>query len=129
MPRPARRRSASSSPDGSASDGTVEQPVLLERHHQVLVGVEPRGRAPRLLGDDLRLQEGVVEDVLDDVLGHVAQQHVAVRALQLAGALREPEQDLEVDLVVGAVDAGRVVDEVGVDAARRGGRTRPARGA
>ena len=43
IPRPARRRSASSSPDGSASERAVEQPVLLEPDHQVLVGVEPRG--------------------------------------------------------------------------------------
>ena len=31
-------------------------------------------------------------------------------------ATTSPQQDLDVDLVVGAVDAGRVVDEVGVDA-------------
>ena len=47
MPRPARRRSASSSPDGQRLRGAVEQPVLLERDHQVLVGVEPRRRSAR----------------------------------------------------------------------------------
>ncbi len=35
---------------------------------------------------------------------------------QLAPLHGQSEQDLDVDLVVGRVDAGRVVDEVGVDA-------------
>ena len=51
----------------------------------------------------------------DDVVGDLAQQRVARRPVELAAPLGEPEQDLQVDLVVGAVDAGRVVDEVGVD--------------
>ena len=68
-----------------------------------------------LLGEDLRLQERVVEHVRDDVVGHLEQQRVARRAVELAAPLGEAEQDLQVDLVVGAVDAGRVVDEVGVD--------------
>ncbi len=38
-------------------------------------------------------------------------------AIQFAGAHRQVQQDLDVDLVVGGVDARRVVDEVGVDAA------------
>ena len=36
---------------------------------------------------------------------------------QVAGVQHRAQQDLDVDLVVGAVDAGRVVDEVGVDPA------------
>ena len=69
-----------------------------------------------LLREDLRLQVVVVEHVPHDVVGHGLQQLVALLAGQVAALLREAEQDLEVDLVVGAVDAGRVVDRVGVDA-------------
>ena len=42
------------------------------------------------------------------------QQPVAVLAGQLAVPDHAVQQDLDVDLVVGGVDAGRVVDEVGV---------------
>ena len=37
-------------------------------------------------------------------------------SVELAVGDREPEQDLDVDLVVRGVDAGRVVDRIGVDA-------------
>ena len=48
-----------------------------------------------------------------------AQQRVALLLGQLAVGDRQAEQDLDVDLVVGGVDAGRVVDRVGVDAPAR----------
>jgi len=47
--------------------------------------------------------------------------------LQLAGAHHPVEQDLDVDLVVGGVNAGRVVDEVGVHQAARQGVLDPGR--
>src|SRR3546814_11989985 len=50
---------------------------------------------------------------------HLLQQPVALLAGQLAGLHCVAEQDLDVDLVVGAVDAGGVVDEVGVAASAR----------
>ena len=53
----------------------------------------------------------------DHVVGDALEHLVALLHRQLARLDREPEQDLQVDLVVGAVDAGRVVDRVGVDAA------------
>ena len=63
----------------------VEQPVLLEQRHQVLVGVQPRRRALDLLGDDLRLQERVVEHVRDDVVGD---RRAAARRARRASARR-----------------------------------------
>jgi hypothetical protein len=50
------------------------------------------------------------------------------RARQLPAALGQAEQYLQVDLVVGAIDAGRVVDEIGIDAPS-GGRVLDARAA
>ena len=44
------------------------------------------------------------------------QQLVALLAREVAGRLGDAEQDLQVDLVVGTVDAGGVVDGVAVDA-------------
>jgi hypothetical protein len=43
--------------------------------------------------------------VLGDVLGDLAQERVAAVGVELAAADGEVEEDLEVDLVVGAVDA------------------------
>ncbi len=46
---------------------------------------------------------------------------VALLHRQVARGHDLAQQDLDVDLVVGAVDAGRIVDEVGVERARRSG--------
>ena len=96
-------------------DRPVEHPFGLERRHQFLVGADPRCGRGHLLGQDLRLQVVVVEDVPHDVLADLREQLVPLLARQVAARLRDPEQDLEVDLVVGAVDAAGVVDEVGID--------------
>ena len=71
------------------------------------------------LRQDLRLQVVVVQHVLHDVGGAALQQVVAVLEGQLAALDRKAEQDLPVDLVVGGVDPGGVVDEVGVDPTAR----------
>src|SRR3546814_3312415 len=56
-------------------------------------------------------------DLLGDVVGHRLQQRITLLQRHVAGGHHGTEQDLDVDLVVGAVDAGGVVDGVGVDAA------------
>ncbi len=97
-------------------DLALEQPFRLEARHQVVVRLDPRGRDRRLLRQDLGLQVVVVEDVRRDVGLDRVEQLVALLHRQVSGGYRDTEEDLEVDLVVGRVDAGRVVDEVGVDA-------------
>ena len=67
-------------------------------------------------GDRLGLQVVVAQHQLGDLVGHLLKQLVALLAGQVAGLLDLAEQDLDVDLVVGAVDAGRVVDGIGVAA-------------
>ena len=57
----------------------------------------------------------MVEHPRRDIVGHVGEQGVALLAGEVAVAHDAVEQDLDVHLVVGAVDAGRVVDGVGVD--------------
>src|SRR3546814_10348300 len=66
--------------------------------------------------DGLALQVVVAQALLRHLIGHLPQQPVAFLAGHLAGLLDIPKQNLDIDLVVGAVDAGGVVDEVGVAA-------------
>ena len=61
------------------------------------------------------LRPVVLEHQLGDLVGHRHEQLVALLHGQVAGRHLGVEQDLDVDLVVRAVDAGRVVDGVGVD--------------
>ena len=100
-------------------DGTVQLALGLELEHQVLARLVPLGRDGDLLGEDLRLEVVVVEHPTDDVVRAGLQQGVAVVGGELAALDREAEQDLQVHLAVGGVDARRVVDEVGVDPATR----------
>ena len=59
-----------------------------------------------------------------DLVGHLAEQCVALLARRARRRARRVEQDLDVDLVVRGVDAGGVVDRVGVDAPAGAARTR-----
>ncbi len=51
-----------------------------------------------------------------DIVRHLGQQRVAILEGEAAFQHLAVERDLDVDLIVRAVDAGRIVDEVGVDA-------------
>ena len=74
-------------------------------------------RQALLTGDHQRqrLPAVVVEYELGDLVGHLVEQVVALLERHLAGGDDVTEQDLDVDLVVAAVDPRRVVDGVGVD--------------
>ena len=66
--------------------------------------------------DGLRLQAVVTQHQFRNVVGHHPEQRIAIRSRQAAGGDVAVERDLDVDFVVGAIDAGRIVDEIGVDA-------------
>ena len=103
-------------------DRAVEFSVLLQRLHQE-AQARRRGRALRFgQRERQRLQVVVAQDEIADLVGHRRQQFVALVFLQAAVLHRAGERDLDVDLDVGGVDAGRVVDRVGVelDAPARG---------
>ena len=70
-------------------------------------------RLPAGDGERQRLRLVVGQHELGDLVGHRPEQLVALLAGELAGGDDAVEQDLDVDLVVAAVDAGRVVDGVG----------------
>ncbi len=107
---------------------TVEHPVGLEPLHPRLVHVEQRGGVGRGVGQGEVLLVVVAQHQGSDLVGHLR----PARALRCF-SVRSPdgddavEQDLDVDLVVGGVDAGGVVDEVGVDPTAACRRTRCAR--
>ena len=67
--------------------------------------------------DRLALQIIVVEHQAADFIGHGGEQNVALLAGHVAGGDDTVEHDLDIDFVVGCIDAGRIVDEIGVDAA------------
>jgi hypothetical protein len=50
-----------------------------------------------------------------DVVGHLDEQRIALPRKRAAFDHLAVERDLDVDLVVRTIDAGRIVDEVGVD--------------
>ena len=84
----------------------------LDRPH--LAWKRPR---PAALGDRQRerLQPVVLEHQVGDVVGHPDQQRVALVEREPALAHFAIERDLDVDLVVRAIDASAIVDEIGVD--------------
>ncbi len=100
-----------------ALDLAVEQSLGFELEHEVAVRLQPLMGDRLLLREDLRLQVVVVEDVRGDVGLDLPEQVVPLLGRQIAVRDGNPEQDLQVDLMVRAVDPGGVVDRVGVDLA------------
>ena len=109
-------RSAISSSFGRNSIGSVQPPRLFEEAHEARFLVEELRAEPAGDRQRLRLEVVVAQDERSDVVGHLREHRVALLLADLAVGNGEPEQDLDVDLVVRRVDAGRVVDRVGVDA-------------
>ena len=105
----------------------VEDSLALELLHPVLVDVEQRRRVRDRVGEREVLLVVVAQHQVGDLVGHLGEQRVAPLLGEVAVLDHPVEQDLDVDLVVGGVDAGRVVDEVGVDPAVALRRTRSAR--
>ena len=106
-PSPAPRRSPSVG-RGQELDLALQLVLGLELLHQILVALVPLDAELHLLGQDLGLEVVVVEHVGHDVLRARLQQHVALVDRELASLYGEVQQDLDVHLVVGGVDARRL---------------------
>ena len=102
---------------GQELDGAIEISAAFERAHQALVLGEPLGGALFEDRDRLALQVVVAQDQRGDFAGHAGEQLVARRQRQASPGADVGQQDLDVHLEVRGIDAGGVVDEVGVDAA------------
>ncbi len=102
---------------GQAFERAVEESVRLELDHH-LAELREAGRAAVLIArDGAALTPVVGEHERGDVVGELVEQRVPRRRRHDAARDQRREGDLEVHLVVGRVDAGGVVDGVGVDAA------------
>ena len=113
---PAARRSPSADIVGKRFDPAVEQAAVLEFLHQALLMAEILEAASLGERDRERLQGVVAQHQRRDVVGHGGEQAVPPRQIELAGAHGAAEGDLDVDLDVGGVDPGGVVDRVGIAA-------------
>ncbi len=95
----------------------VQAPAPLQVAHVAAMGVEIAHGAALRDGERQRLVVVVFQHMRRHVVGHRVKQLVARPRRQLCRRRWRPtEQDLQIDLVVGGVDAGRIVDRIGVDA-------------
>ncbi len=99
-----------------ALDRAIEPALALQPRHEPGVGVDIGGRGLLHQRQRARLIIVVLQDMRGDVVRHFLQKRVARRRFQFAVLDRRRKQDLDVDFVVGAVDARRIVDGVGVEA-------------
>ena len=100
---------------GKVLDDAVDLIAELEPAQVPLMDVDQRRSLHGGVDQRLVLPDVVGEDELGDVVGHRRQQLVALLDGEVSCGHHRIEQDLDVDLVVGAVDPGGVVDGVGVD--------------
>ena len=100
---------------GQALGGAIKVPAVLQRFDQPQLGAQ-RAAAARLRDRQRqRLQPVILQHQRRDVVGHRHQQLDPAVLVQPPGALGAGQRDLDVDLLVRAIDPGRIVDEVGVD--------------
>ncbi len=96
-------------------DGTVQAVAAFQPLHQALLAIQhiqrPVGGNVQRLG----LVVVVLQHQVADLVGHGGQQVVALLQGQVTGFHHAAQQDLDVDFVVGAVHAGRVVDGIRID--------------
>ncbi len=95
----------------------IEPPRFLEELHEAPLRVEQLRRDAARHRQHLRLEVVVAQHQPGDIVGHFREQSIALLFGKLALGDRHGEQDLGVNLVIGRVDAGRVVNGVGIDAA------------
>ena len=94
----------------------VEISGALERADEMLEFLQARRGLQLERAERLALQVVVAQHQGRDLGGHARQQAVAIAARQLALGYLRVEQDLDVHLDVRSVDAGGIVDEVGIEA-------------
>ena len=100
---------------GQIFDRAVEQAALLQRLDQPLQEAEILHAAPLGERQRQRLQIIVAQHERRDLVGHFGQQRIAPVHGEAAVAQRNAQRDLDIDLHVGGVDAGRIVDGVGIE--------------
>ena len=100
---------------GQRLDLAVDQPFAFEPVQVPLVDIDQRRCLHHGVDERLVLADVVGQDQLADLVGHRGEQRVTLLARQVACRHHRVDHDLDVDLVIGRVDACGVVDGVGVD--------------
>ena len=100
---------------GQILDCAVEQPARFQRLNEPLQKAEILHAVTFGERQRERLQVIVAQHQAGDVIGHFGEQRDPPVHRQAAVAERNAQRDLDIDLHVGGVDAGRIVDRVGVE--------------
>ena len=100
---------------GQIFDGAVESPLRFQHMHQASGKSEIADTTTLRQGERQRLKEVIAQHEFRHVVRHLDQERVAILLGQAAIAFRHREADLDVDLDVGGVHAGRIVDGVGIE--------------
>ena len=100
---------------GQKFHGAVEQAARFQRLDQALQETEILHAAPLGERQRQRLQVIIAQHQLRDFVGHLGQKRVARFHRQAAVAQRDAQRDFDIDLHVGGVHAGRIVDGVGIE--------------
>ncbi|CAB4730255.1 unannotated protein [freshwater metagenome] len=90
--------------------------MAFELANHALVHGDEIGRARAGIAEHDILRIVVVQNLLADDLGHLGEERISVRQRHGVGSDEFVEQDLDVHFMVGRVNAGRVVDGIGVEA-------------
>ena len=98
-------------------DGPVQVPITLQPLQQALLAVEQVLRSVRGNVKRLCLVVVVGQHQQADLIGHGSQQVVALLQGQVTGLDHAAEQDLDIDLMIRAIDPSRIVDCIGIDQA------------
>jgi len=101
---------------GQVLDGPVQAAGLFQEADEACLLIDQGHAHAPGQRQRLGLEVVVAQHQRGHVVGHPGQQRVALLRRHLAVTDGQAEQDLDVDLVVRGVDAGGVVDRVGVDA-------------
>ena len=104
---------------GQELDRAMEAPGALQGADEARLLLDQLRRYLRRHRQALRLERIVAQHQRGDLVGHLGKLPVSLLEREFALAHRRVEQDLDVDLVVRAVHAGRIVDGVGIDAPAR----------
>src|SRR5665213_764101 len=106
---------------GQELDRAIEFAMTLEPAQQLLMLAQILDRAAFHEADRLALQIVVAQDQRCDLAGGRHQQPVTPAARDRRAGIGRIQQYFEVDLDIGSVDAGRIVDEIGINMAATGG--------
>ena len=96
---------------------SIQTPIPFQFAHEPGLGLQQRRGAKLHGGDGLGLQIVIAQHQISDFIGHGRQHFVALGHGQIPLGHDLAEQNLDIDLVIRAIDPGGIVHRVGVDTA------------